>query len=176
MVASGVLVAIVVSALVSSSPMMLQYIFPGEEPKTGTLVIKLTDAPVDLAALFVNITSLEAHSDENGWVPLEFVDETSSVWIDILTLENVVVDLSITEIPPGNYTKLRLFIAEANATFEGSIEETPLKVPSEKIDIIIHFEIENGEKITLLVDMEADWVAISQTNRLRPVLKAKVID
>jgi hypothetical protein len=176
---TGVITAVLLIALVSSTPMILNYINP---QKTGTLLIKLTDAPVDLEELWVNITKLEAHSKEEGWIDLSFTEEQATesprewVWVDILTLENVTMDLSITEVPPGNYTKLRMYVNKASANFTGPEEElTPLTVPPQKIDIIIHFEIEIGKTTDLLVDMQADWVAINQKHKLRPVLKATVL-
>lgn len=183
--ATGVIAAVMLIALVSSTPTILQYINP---QKTGTLLIKLTDAPVNLEELWVNITKLEAHSKEEGWTDLYFTEdqETKSprewVWVDILTLENVTMDLSITEVPPGNYTKLRMYVNKASANFTGPEDFTgpeeeliPLTVPSGNIDIIIHFEMEIGKTTELLVDMQADWVAINQQHKLRPVLKATVL-
>ena len=64
----------------------------------------------------------------------------------------------------------------ANATkTDGEIIEE-LQVPSGKIDINIHFEIDGDETTYLLIDMEADWVAISKSNRLRPVFKATIAE
>jgi hypothetical protein len=176
---TGVIAAVMLIALVSSTPTILQYINP---QKTGTLLIKLTDAPVNLEELWVNITKLEAHSKEEGWIDLSFTEKPDTgtpregVWVDILTLENVTMDLSITEVPPGNYTKLRMYVNKASANFTGPEEElTPLTVPPGEIDIIMHFEIEIGKTTELLVDMQADWVAINQKHKLRPVLKATVL-
>jgi len=84
------------------------------------------------------------------------------------------MDLSLTQIPVGNYTKLRLSILTANATYANGENQT-LRVPSDKIDVIVHFEIQPGETTMLLLDMQGDWVAISHSGNLRPVLKATVI-
>jgi hypothetical protein len=83
------------------------------------------------------------------------------------------MDLSIAEIPAGNYTKMRMTIRTANATFANG-DTVDLTVPPGKIDIIIHFEIARDDTKVVLIDMQADWVAISQNNRLRPVLKASI--
>jgi hypothetical protein len=143
-------------------------------PNTGTLIIKLTDAPASITHLNVTITSVSvqrAENDNEPWVDLPFVDGVSSVSLDLLELENITRDLSITDIPSGNYTKIRLSIGEANVTYaEGGGE--PVNVPSGKIDVIVHFEIEGGEVRTLLIDMWLDWIAISNSGNLRPVLKA----
>jgi hypothetical protein len=179
---TGVLSAIILIALTTSTPMILEYINPKEELTTGTLLVKLMDAPVELEELWVNITSLETNSKEQGWIELTFVDDPGnpgnpleSLWVDILTLQNVTMDLSITEIPLGNYTKLRMYVNAASANFTGPEEElVPLTVPPEKIDIKIHFEIKAGQTTELLVDMQADWVSVNKNHKLRPVLKAVV--
>jgi len=146
-------------------------------PSTGTLIIKLTDAPVNLKHLNITIDSVAVQRVEDGtetWVNLTFIDDVSEVYFDLLALENVTMDLSVTEVPPGNYTMIKMHVKTANATYtDGGWDD--LRVPSEAIKVIVHFEIENGGVRTVLVDMEAEWVAISQSKNLRPVLKAKVV-
>jgi hypothetical protein len=176
--AAGILVAVlVIAGIVTSGINFPSLRLPSIVSERGTLVIKLTDAPVDLENLFVNISRLEAHrvGDNETWMDLSFVNETSWVYVDILALENVTMDLSITEISPGNYTKLRMFVTSANAIFTNGDPPEELIVPSEKIDVIVHFEIKAGETTKLLIDMQADWVAISNSSRLRPVLKATIL-
>jgi hypothetical protein len=144
----------------------------------GTLVIKLTDAPVNLQNLYVNISGLGAIKvldDTEKLVPLSFVNGKSWVHVDILALQNVTMDLSITEIPSGNYTKLRMNITSAYAVYGNATPPVELIVPPGKIDIIVHFEVKAGETTEILIDMEANWVAISKTQRLRPVLKATLL-
>jgi len=170
---SGVLLAALIIANVVFSGLRL----PTLVPNTGTLIIKLTDAPVDLKHLNVTIGNLSAQrveDDEETWEKLSFVDGVSEVYLDILALQNVTRDLSTTEISPGNYTKLRMTITTANATYISG-ETVDLIVPPGRIDVIVHFEIKAGETTRLLIDMQADWVAISNSQRLRPVLKATVI-
>lgn len=165
----GVLGAILIIASILISGLRL----PTFAPNTGTLIIKLTDAPANVTHLNVTITSISVQRVENDnetWVDLEFVDGKSNVSLDLLELENVTRDLSITDIPSGNYSKIRMGIGEANVTYaEGGW--SPVNVPSRKIDLIVHFEIESGGVRIALIDM---WVAISESGNLRPVLKATV--
>jgi hypothetical protein len=140
----------------------------------GKLVIYIKDAPVDLSALTVTISSL-AVQGETGWTNLNFTEETTSVTFDLLSLENVTKELSLAELPVGNYSKIRLQIEAASATFEDSGETVTLKVPSERIDVIVKFEVKEDAVTQVLIDMTADWVAISNSHNLRPVLKATVI-
>ena len=170
--AAGILIASFIILAVQLMPMPFMPI-----AKTGVLVIKLTDAPVDLEHLNVTISSIKAIrivDDTQELVDLSFVEGKSWVYVDILSLQNVIMDLSITEIGLGNYTKIRMFVTSANATFtDGDVVD--LIVPPGKIDVIVHFEIRAGETTQLLIDMQVDWVAISHSHRLRPVLKATVL-
>jgi hypothetical protein len=164
----GVLAAALIIAGIVFSGLRL----PTFIPNTGTLIIKLTDAPANITHLNVTITSVSIHRVEDDvWENLTFVGGVSNVSLDLLELENVTRDLSETDIPSGNYTKIRLGIGEANVTYaEGGCG--PVRVPSGKIDVKVHFEIESGEVRILLIDMRVDWVAISNSGNLRPVLKA----
>jgi len=171
-VAAGFLVAITIILAVFASGIQL----PTVKAQTGTLTVLLTDAPTDLEHLNITISSLSAHNVDENWIELNFVGDKESVYFDLLALYNVTMELSSQEIPVGNYTKLRMKIETANATkTDGEIIED-IKVPSGKIDIIIHFEIDSDETAYLLIDMEADWVAISQSNRLRPIFKATIAE
>ena len=143
------------------------------QPPTGTLNVMIKDAPVDLSKLEVTIDSLEVQSQEEGWISIPFIDGVESVRFDLLALQDVSLDLSTTQIPVGVYTKMRLHVRDATATYADETTND-LNVPSDKIDIIIHFEIIEDASTTVLIDMTADFVAISATNNLRPVLKATV--
>jgi len=166
----GVLMAVLIIAGIVFSGLRL----PTFVPSTGTLIIKLTDAPYDLEHLNITIDSVSVQrveDDTETWENLTFVDDVSEVYFDLLALRNVTMDLSVTGIPSGNYTMIKMHIKTANATYVGG-GTVDLTVPSEHIKVIVHFEVKAGEETTVLVDMQAH---ISETDRLSPVLKATVI-
>ena len=167
-------IGVLAAVLIISGILMSGVPLPSAE--IGTLIVLLTDAPVDLEHLNVTIDSLSvlnvADGDES-WTSLPFSDGKETVYFDLLALQNVTMELSATEIPSGNYSKIRMTIQTANATFVGG-ETADLTVPPGRIDVIIRFEINSDEATLLLIDMEADWVAISANNHLRPILKASV--
>jgi hypothetical protein len=74
---------------------------PQDNSSMGNLVIYIKDAPVDLSALTMTISSL-AVQGATGWTNLNFTEETTSVTFDLLSLENVAKDLSLAELPVGN--------------------------------------------------------------------------
>ena len=180
---AGLLIAcLIIISIAVSSLKIPDLRFPGltsppQIPDTGTLIIMLTDAPVNLTHLNVTLDSISAHRQGHGnetWVNLTFVNNVSEVYFDLLALRDVAMNLSITEIPPGNYTMIKIHIKSANATYTNG-DTTDLDVPSEHIKVIIHFEIVEGGKTTVLIDMQTDWIAISRSKKLRPVLKATVL-
>lgn len=69
-----------------------------------------------------------------------------------------------------------MYVSDARAyyTAEEADLGVPLKVPPGKIDVIAEFELETGGSKIVTIDMVPDWVAISNSNNLRPTLKANV--
>jgi hypothetical protein len=177
---AGVFIAfLIIASMAVSSLTMPSLTFPWftpfspPTPNTGTLVVMLTDAPVNLTHLNVTLDSISAHRKGYGnetWVDLAFVNNVTEVYFDLLALQDVVMDLSIDEIPPGNYTMIKMHVETANATYANG-NTTDLEVPSEHIKVIIDFEVTTA----VLIDMQADWVAVSHNKKLRPVLKATVL-
>jgi len=166
---AGVLISLVIVAGLFVSGIR----FPGTKIETGTLMVLLTDAPVNLTHLNVTIDSFSILGN-GGEISLNFTEDRKEVSFDLLALQNVSEVVSISDVPVGNYTKMRMTVNQANATFQDD-SWIDLRVPSGKIDIIAHFEVENAETTVILIDMQADWVAISQSGDLRPVLKVKSI-
>lgn len=181
----GVLAAILIISGVGFSGFTFPSLrFPGffspppSPSTTGTLVIKVSDKPTaNLTQLFLTIDCVSAHRKGDGndtWVDLAFVNNLSEVTFDLLLLQNVTMDLSITEIPPGNYTQIRMHVKAANATYEDGHTDV-LRVPSEDLKVIIHFTINVGQTRTLLIDIVPDKIHISHSKNFSPVVKAKII-
>ena len=169
---------IMVAALIIGSLFLSGVQFPGisgPSVEAGTLVVLLTDAPANLSELLVTIDSFSVQKVDEGWVNIPFGHGMTKVSFDLIKLNNVTMKLANATIEAGNYTKMRMTIEDANATFAGEEPEfVILTVPPGHIDIIIHFEVESDGVTVVLIDMEADWVAISNNHHLRPVLKATV--
>lgn len=150
--------------------------FPGTGSfaNDGTLTILLTDAPVQLKELNVTIDKVQVHMEGGGnetWTTLPFVGDVSQVSVNLLTLQNVTKDLSVGQVSAGNYTMIRLGIVSASVTYADGTTEA-VRVPSGNINIIVHFEVKAGGTTKVLIDMTSDFVAISHSGNLRPVLKA----
>lgn len=173
--AVGVLAAIVLIASVQYVPAII----PPVEATTGTLAVKVTDAPVrDLLHLNLTIDQVAVHNATGHWLPLTLQEETT--YFDLLTLENVTRDLAVETLPIGNYTKIRLRIVTANATL-GDETTIPLNVPPGHVDIKTPFEVQPDETTSLIIDILVDKIKIVERGKsgkpahLNPQFKAIVI-
>lgn len=179
--AAGFLAAVILIAVVSSTPMILQTIFPPVvEAKTGTLIVKLTDAPVpDLKHLNLTINRVEVRDEAGNWTSTGLL--SADTYFDLLKLENVTMDLAISEgILIGNYTKIRLKIVTANATL-GDNRTIELSVPRGHIDLKTHFEIKKNATTNLIIDIMFDKIKIAERGNsgksanLKPQFKVIVV-
>jgi Domain of unknown function (DUF4382) len=176
MIAGIALAAVLIAAVYTSGVKLPSNSNTQTLSHAGTLIVSIKDAPVDIDELWVTIDSIEVNSAENGWTKLALLDGDIPQNFDLLSLQQTSLDLSKVELPAGNYTKVRLHVRDAySIVLDGETEvRTDLKVPSGKLDVIISFEIKDGGSTKVLIDMTADWVAISASGNLRPVLKATV--
>jgi len=150
----------------------------GQTANEGTLVLLVTDAPVrDLKHLNITIDSFEIHrNDTDEWINLTIQD--GQISFDLLALKNgnLTEEAATETVPEGNYTMIRMHIVEGleftNATLDDGTA-IPLNVPSEKIKIPVHFEIEAGQTTSIILDITADSVNIASNpeHNLRPVVK-----
>ena len=171
---TGVIVAITIIVAVLAAGITL----PRLGSETGRLNVLLTDAPVELEELNITITGVEVHkSGEKGesgaWLVLV---EDVEITFNLLDYQNgATLNLTSMEIPSGNYTKIRLFVSEANASYADAPDTiVELTVPPGKIDVITKFELVDQGTRTVIIDMEPDWIAIIKNNSLRPILKATI--
>ncbi len=190
-IVAGVLIAtIIIVAVFASGVQLPNTQTPSTQLETGHLTVLLKDAPVDVDELWITITELEVHrsGDDAGWIPIDFLQSEDNVTFNLLEYQDEnMLGLADVEIGTGNYTKIRMGVIKAEAwyyvevdeeaaeTDEGAIDKVELKVPSNKLDVITKFEITGGDNVVVLIDMEPDYVSISHSNNLRPVLKATIL-
>jgi hypothetical protein len=196
-IALGIFAAIIIIGAVFVSGIQL----PGIQAQTGKLNIYLKDAPVDVDALWINITALEVHktgdSEGNGeWIQIDisntFEPEQDYLEFDLLKYQDqAVLELAQAEAYTGIYNKIRVTVTGAETwswdeeneelivdddqypVNEEDITISPLRVPPNRIDVIIDFYIEAEGEVTVTIDMQPDWISIHNGN-LRPVMKAIV--
>jgi hypothetical protein len=210
LVAITIIIAVFASGITLPSQEDLRTTLPTQQDSEGKLTILLMDAPVEVDALWINMTALEVHKAGEGdgeWITIDIQDaidastppnedERDYLEFDLLTYQyGKVLTLTEAEAITGTYNKIRLTVTGAEAWSWDEekpdlvldndgypiIEEDsndviirPLRVPPNRIDVIIDFTVETEGEVTVTLDMQPDLIAISHSNNLRPVMKATV--
>ena len=172
-------IGILAATILSSSLGIIPNLFMATNAKTGTLAVKVKDAPVpSLLNLNLTISSFEVLNSTGKWVSLPI--EGGVQYFDLLKLDNVTRDLAVGSLPVGNFSKIRLKIDTANATLSDG-RQIDLNVPSGRIDLQVKFEIKGGKTTSLIIDIIADKVQIAERGNsgkpanLNPQFKFAVI-
>lgn len=170
---AGILIAAVFIALIIAVPTV---ILPAFSQKKGTLDIKVTDAPVDLSSLNITVDQFEVHQQETDqWINVTI--SGGQVTFDLVKLNNITQDAALDQIPPGNYTKIRMHILSAMGQINGSSDGVTVRFPPDKLDVIVHFEVKTGETTSIILDIQVDTLKIAENpeHNATPVIKALVI-
>ena len=170
--AAGILIASFIILAVQLMPT------PFMPTQTGTLVIKITDAPADLKHLNLTIDSFEVKPKKRNWTEVAIPEGRIS--FDLLQLSDSSIDAAIGQLEAGNYTMIRMHIVEGlpytNATLNNS-DPIEINVPSEKIKVITPtFEIKPREYTTIVLDLQVDTVHLANNpqHNLAPAMKIDV--
>lgn len=145
---------------------------------TGSMVVKLHDAPVDYDEVNISVARVEVNNTENedqGWTVISEPNETYNI-LDLVNGDMAV--LADAELEVGTYKQIRLILNNANTvvidgvTFElfvPSGEQTGLKLN-------INAEILEGIQYTLLLDFDANRSVVKRGMQdlynLKPVIRA----
>lgn len=142
---------------------------------TGTLVLKLTDAPPELniTEALVTLSQVTVHyagtNDTNGsWITI--VNESQT--FDLIQLQNATEVLGGETLSAGWYTQIRLFVESALVTIDGI--QYDLKIPSKNIKLITPFLVQDNQTLTLTLDFDAQK-SVHETGNgnyiMRPTIK-----
>ena len=132
------------------------------EAKTGTIEVRVTDAPpgYEVTSIMVTVSEVAVHkAGDNGggeWITLDIVEGT----FNLLELEGLELTLATEVVEAGKYTQLRMTVFTVEVTYleEGETEATTVEatVPSGELKFVRPFDLEAGETIALLLDFDAD--------------------
>jgi len=145
---------------------------------TGTMLVKLHDAPVDYDEVNISIERVEVNnteSAEEGWI---IISEPNEVY-NILDLVNGEFEiLANAELEAGTYKQIRLILDNKNTVVIDG-ESFDLFVPSgvqTGVKLNIDAEIREGIEYTLLLDFDANRSVVKQGGtsqyNLQPVIRA----
>ncbi len=173
---AGVLIAAVLIALTIAVPTVILPALSPTTTKTGTLDLKVTDAPVqDLNSLNITIDQFEVHQQQTD----EWVNVTISggqVTFDLVKLRNITQDAALGQIPPGNFNKIRMHVLSAVGQINNS-DVIAVRFPPDKLDVNVSFEVKAGETTSIILDIQVDTIKIAANpqNNVTPDIKATVI-
>lgn len=150
------------------------------ESQTGTLSLRLTDAPAAFQQVNIVVTRVDVHasgSDSEGWFTINDVPAT----YDLLTLRNGANAVLGTEVlPVGHYTQVRLIIGPGSNVV---LNDTayPLEIPSGMqtgIKLNHGFDILPDQLYELMLDFDAERsinLTGSGTYMLSPVIRVNAV-
>jgi len=115
-VAGKLISATIIGGLLLSGVQLPSTVPSIPQAHAGTLIVLLTDAPVDLQHLNLTIDSFSV-LNESDEIDLPLNGGANEASFDLLALQNITETISTAQIPAGNYTKMRMGIKDANATF-----------------------------------------------------------
>ena len=166
------------------------FLFNGSGDGTGTLVLKITDAPAELniSKAVVTISKVQVHmagsgsnesgdnqtaenesaSAESGW----FTVVEGPVEYDLVAIKDVKEVLGSKELEAGRYTQVRLSVDSALVTIDG--KESNLEIPSSSVKLIRGFTIEANKTTTLTLDFDAqESIKLTGSDKyiMRPTIK-----
>lgn len=173
---------------------------PEAMPSTGTIEVRVTDAPPDeeVTAILVTVSAVEIHravaeqeqeqegegeqnqeqeqeqQEQGEWLPLSIIEGAGS--FDLLEIMGLEAVLAVEEIEAGKYTQIRLMVERVEVTL-GVGEPEEAKVPSGELKFVRPFDVVEGETTVLLFDFDAEK-SVTVTGKgnitVKPVVKLTV--
>ena len=148
-----------------------------DSEENARLEIRLTDAPGDYEAVYVDIQGVEIHADEgntsSGWKSLEVQEGR----YNLLEFTNGIDTLLATAVlPAGRISQIRLILGDDNAVkIDG--QEIGLTTPSAQhsgLKLNVHAELTEGITYKILLDFDAARSIVktgSGAYNLKPVIR-----
>ena len=173
---------------------------PEATPSTGTIEVRVTDAPPDeeVTAILVTVSAVEIHravaeqeqaqegegeqnqeqeqeqQEQGEWLPLSIIEGAGS--FDLLVIKGLEEVLAVEEIEAGKYTQIRVMVEKVEVTL-GAGEPVEAKVPSGELKFVRPFDVVEGETTVLLLDFDAEK-SVTVTGKgnitVKPVVKLTV--
>lgn len=142
--------------------------------ETGTVSIRMTDAPAAYDAVNVEVTSVELQVAGQGWTTLN----TNAGVYDLLQLQNGVDTLLATgvSLPVGRVNQMRLILGSNNTIVQSGVS-FPLLLSSQDetgLKLNLNYDFQAGVNYEIKFDFVADQSVVTGGNgtfRLKPVLK-----
>ncbi len=142
--------------------------------ETATLRVRLTDAPADYEALYIDVQELQINSDANGWESLALERPGIYNLLDFTNgLDTLLAD---AELPAGRVSQMRLVLGDENTLVRDG-QTHDLGTPSAQtsgLKFNIQADFEAGVAYELWIDFDAARSIIEKGNggySLKPVIR-----
>lgn len=158
----------------------------GNNRNMANLTLRMTDAPGDYDAVFVDVQDIEIHVEPDAETELEG-DDDGDGWISVGDVNTGVYDLleltggvsqllADTEVPAGYVSQIRLILGTENSVVIDG-ESKPLNTPSAQqsgLKLQLNQELEAGENYAFLLDFDVEKSVVTTGNggyNLKPVIR-----
>jgi len=143
---------------------------------TGTLILKITDAPGDLniSEALVTMSEVRVHyagineTNMTGeWITI--VNESQT--FDLIALQNATELFGSANLSAGWYTQIRLYVEEALVTIDGI--QYDLEISPKHVKLIKPWKIVDGETLVLTLDFDVQK-SIHETGSGKYIMKPTI--
>ena len=153
---------------------------------SANLTVRMTDAPGDYDAVFVDVQDIEIHVESDNEAEAE-ADVDGDGWVSVGDVQTGVYDLleltggvsqllADTEVPAGYVSQMRLILGSENSVIVDGVEK-PLNTPSAQqsgLKLQLNQNLEAGENYAFLLDFDVDKSVVETGNggyNLKPVIR-----
>jgi hypothetical protein len=133
--------------------------------QTGTLSVRLTDAPGDYEKVNITFSEVSAHID-GDWVTVR----NEPLTVDLLEWNNgKSLVLGTAEVPAGKYTQIRLIIDDANVVYKGQTRSVTVPSGAQSgLKLLANFDVLVGSTYEMVVDFDAQRSIVATGPRENP--------
>ncbi|MCL9808289.1 DUF4382 domain-containing protein [Flavobacterium luminosum] len=153
--------------------------------KTATINVRMTDAPGDYDAVYVEVLDVmiksDANPDETGWVS---IGTAAPQVYNLLDLTGGVSALLASDavIPSGHLGQIRLVLGDDNSVVKDGVTY-PLKTPSAQqsgLKLLVNKNLEAGYTYDFLLDFDVEKSVVVQAGssdnfNLNPVIRVSTV-
>ena len=146
-----------------------------EENGTAQLKVMLTDGPADYDEVWVDVQSIEIHSEAEGWVTYDLLHPGLYNLLDFSNgLDTLIADLLL---PAGNVSQMRLLLGSNNSVVVDGVSYD-LTTPSAQqsgLKFNIHQNLAPNGSYSIWIDFDAGRSVVqtgSGSYILKPVIRA----
>lgn len=153
-----------------------------KQRNTGSMTVKMTDAPGDYQEVNVDVIAVEVHYEDEdglGWVALNI---NPGIY-DLLELQNdvTVVLADEDEIPVGHVTQIRLILGDDNTVKVDDIFYKLALSSQDKTGLKLNVDakVKRWKDLEIVIDFDAGASIVLEGNgtyRLKPVLKVESLE